>query len=148
MLKYGIVHSEVAVQKVRKTVGPKILVIDDETTILSALQIFLEQEGYQVEAISKYQGYLEGLSKSELPDLIILDILLMEEDGREVAKKLKGSAKTRHIPIIMISAHPTADKTALRAGADAFLAKPFEVDTLLETIDKLCQPRKRTVAKR
>jgi DNA-binding response OmpR family regulator len=145
VLEYGIVHLSLAVQKVRKTVGPKILVIDDETTILSALQIFLEQEGYQVEAISKYQGYLEGLNKSELPDLIILDILLMEEDGREVAKKLKGSTKTKHIPIIMISAHPTADKTARRAGADEFLAKPFEVDTLLEAIDRLCLPRKTAV---
>jgi len=115
----------------------KILVIDDETAILNALQIFLEQEGYKVEAVSSYQGYLDGLSKKELPDLIILDILLMEEDGRAVAKLLKAKAATKHIPIIMISAHPTANKTALRSGADAFLAKPFEVDVLIETIERL-----------
>lgn len=113
----------------------KILVIDDEEAILDALQIFLEQEGYDVQTIDRYDDYLEKVKT--LPDMIILDILLMEEDGREIVKKLKASPKTKDIPVIMISAHPRADKTALRFGADAFLAKPFEISLLLETIERL-----------
>lgn len=116
---------------------PKILVIDDEKAILHALQIFLDQEGYTVEVITKYGDYLDKIKPDDLPDIIILDILLMEEDGREIAKKLKNSIKTSHIPIIMISAHPYASKSALRSGADAFLSKPFEVNDLLDTIDRL-----------
>ena len=71
----------------------KILVIDDEEAILDALQIFLEQEGYDVQTIDRYDDYLENAKT--LPDMIILDILLMEEDGREIVKKLKASPKPR-----------------------------------------------------
>ena len=82
----------------------KILIIDDETAILNALQIFLEQEGYEVRAVDKYDDYFKK-HEGELPDIIILDIILLDEDGREVARQLKSSDQTKHIPIIMISAH-------------------------------------------
>jgi CheY-like chemotaxis protein len=64
----------------------------------------------------------------------------MDEDGRIIAKKLKSNPKTKHIPIVMISAHPTADKTAVRSGADVFLAKPFDASILLDIIKRLCRP--------
>ncbi len=120
----------------------KILIIDDETAILNALQIFLEQEGYDVEAVDKYEDYLEK-HEGVLPDLIILDIILLDEDGREIAKRLKSNAKTKHIPIIMISAHPNAEQTSLKAGANAFLPKPFDMDELLTTISSLLETNKK-----
>jgi DNA-binding response OmpR family regulator len=116
------------------TIKPKILVIDDEASILHAVQIFLQQEGYQVEATDRYNKMLDKVADKDLPDLIILDILLADEDGRAVAKKLKSDPRTKHIPIILISAHPTAIKTSKWSGADAFITKPFEVDTLLNSI--------------
>ncbi len=116
----------------------KILIIDDEASILNALQIFLEQEGYSVEACDNYDGHLEEIGAEDLPDVIILDILLRNDDGRSIAKKLKSSPKTRHIPIILISAHPTAFKSIKQSGADAFLAKPFSSVKLLETVGRLC----------
>lgn len=114
----------------------KILIIDDETAILNALQIFLQQEGYDVEAIEKYENLLDDKSVA-LPDLIILDIILLDEDGRAIAKRLKANSRTSHIPIIMISAHPNASTTSLKAGANAFLPKPFDIDDLLDTIARL-----------
>ena len=114
----------------------KILIIDDETAILNALQVFLEQEGYDVEAVEKYENFLESKEKN-LPDLIILDIVLLDEDGREIAKRLKANDHTKHIPIIMISAHPNAATTSLKAGADTFLPKPFDIEDLLSSITKL-----------
>jgi DNA-binding response OmpR family regulator len=120
---------------------PKILIIDDESSILHALQIFLEQEGFSVQANDKYNNILERSEDNELPDLVILDILLMEEDGRMISKKLKENPRTSHIPIILISAHPTAYKTAKHSKADAFLPKPFNPTVLLDTIERLTKSK-------
>ncbi|MGH7239222.1 MAG: response regulator transcription factor [Candidatus Saccharimonadales bacterium] len=115
----------------------KILVIDDDASVLHALGLFLAQEGYAVTTASKYRGKLKKVKPSELPDLIILDILLSEENGCVIAKGLKHNNLTANIPIVMISAHPNGKQMAGEAGADAYLPKPFEVDDLLETIDRL-----------
>ena len=111
----------------------KILVVDDEPDILEFLQELLELEGYSV-TTTKKSDYLETLSNGEMPDLILLDVFLSGKDGREIVKHLKSQQETRHIPVLMFSAHPSAEETALAAGADAFLAKPFEIDELLAKI--------------
>lgn len=115
----------------------KILIIDDDTAILHALELFLKQEGYNVEAATGYRSYFKGLDKADFPDLIVLDILLSRENGYEIAQKLKASKRTAAVPIVMISAHPDGRDMAKAAGAEAFLAKPFDMDSLLGTLDKL-----------
>jgi CheY-like chemotaxis protein len=113
----------------------KILVIDDDPDILQAVQFMLEDAGYAV--VASTQGeFLKKLDGTNQPKLILLDVLLSGLDGRDLAKRLKQQGTTRDIPIIMISAHPSAEKTALAAGADAFLAKPFDIDTMLRLVDK------------
>jgi len=111
----------------------KIFVVDDEPDILEFLQELLEQEGYTV-AITDKAEYVEKLHDVGLPDLILLDVLLSGKDGREIVKRLKSQEETRHIPVIMFSAHPSAEKTARAAGADDFVAKPFEMDEVLAKI--------------
>ena len=111
----------------------RILIVDDELDILEFLRIILEEEGYEVVTSDKGE-YLEQLHNGGLPHLILLDVLLSGKDGREIAKYLKSQEETMHIPIIMISAHPSAYKTALQAGADDFLAKPFAIGALLAKI--------------
>ncbi len=111
----------------------KLLVVDDEPDILEFLQVILEEEGYAVAVTGKGE-YLEKLNIGVLPDLILLDMWLSGKDGREIVKYLKSQEKTRHIPIIMFSAHPRAEETALKAGADDFVAKPFDIDVLLNKI--------------
>jgi CheY-like chemotaxis protein len=111
----------------------RILIIDDDADILLVLASVVEDAGYQVTAIDR-GDYLEQIDAGALPDLILLDMLLSGQDGRQIARRLKGQAATRRIPIVMLSAHPDAQREALEAGADAFLAKPFDVDALLATI--------------
>ena len=111
----------------------KILVVDDEPDILEFLQVILEEEGYTVVTSDKGE-YLEQLHNGGLPHLILLDVLLSGKDGREIVKYLKSQQETRHIPVIMFSAHPSAEWTAREAGAEDFVAKPFEIDVLLVKI--------------
>ncbi|HEY0753149.1 MAG TPA: response regulator [Ktedonobacteraceae bacterium] len=106
-----------------------ILVAEDDPAIAIMLQMMLEGAGYQV----KLQGYGHGLQQMQepFPNLLLLDMLLSGMDGREICRSLKSQDRTRHIPIIFISAQPGAQKMASEAGADAFLAKPFALDDLL-----------------
>ena len=75
-----------------------------------------------------------------LPDLILIDVLLSGEDGRKIVKHLKSQEATRHVPVIMFSAHPSAEETVMVAGADDFVAKPFELDEVLAKIAKHVLP--------
>lgn len=111
----------------------RVLVVDDEPDILEFLQIILEEEGYEV-TVSDKSEYLERLHDGGLPNLILLDVLLSGKDGRDIVKYLKSQEETKTIPVIMFSAHPSAEETARQAGADDFLAKPFSIDVLLEKI--------------
>lgn len=114
----------------------KILIIDDDIDILDALQLLLEDKGYDINVNSKGE-YAEKLieGKKELPDLIVLDIMLGNKDGRIICKQLKSSNRTKHIPIILVSAQSNSKKSSLDVGANFFLAKPFESNTLIKTIE-------------
>lgn len=112
-----------------------ILVVDDDPDILLVLQAFLEEEGYQVR-IAESGSVVERLPPQELPDLILLDMLMSGTDGRDMAKRLKHQEETKQIPVLMISAHPSAEQEARMAGADDFLAKPFEMDVLLAKVTR------------
>jgi len=111
----------------------KILVVDDEPDILEFLQELLIQEGYAV-AVAERAEYVETLCDKNLPDLILIDVLLSGKDGRDIVRRLKNQPETEHIPVIMFSAHPGAEATVLAVGADDFVAKPFEMDEILEKI--------------
>lgn len=113
----------------------KILVVDDDLDILDALKFALEDAGYEVTTTEKGE-YAENLRDTNggLPDVIILDVLLSGKDGRLICQKLKSQDDTKHIPIIMISAHPNARHSVHHVGADDFLAKPFDFDELLDAI--------------
>lgn len=115
----------------------KILVVDDDPDILDALQITLEDAGYDVTTTEK-GDYAENLRDTNggLPDVIILDVLLSGKDGRIICQKLKSQEDTKYIPIIMISAHPDAKQSVKAVGADDFLAKPFEIDDLLAKVEQ------------
>lgn len=111
----------------------KILVVDDDPDILEFLQVILEEEGYM--AVTTDKGdYVEKLHDGDLANLILLDVLLSGKDGREIVKHLKSQEETKRIPVIMFSAHPSAEETARAYGADDFIAKPFEIDILLSKI--------------
>lgn len=114
----------------------KILIVDDDADILDALQLLLEEKGYKV-TISMKGEYAEKLAegKGELPDLIVLDIMLGDKDGRVICRKLKSSKRTMNIPVILVSAHSSSKQSSLEAKATSFLAKPFETKALLQAIE-------------
>lgn len=115
----------------------KIMIVDDDEGILKAVSLFLEVEGYEV-AVRENARFMDEVSSltAEKPDLILLDMLLSGADGRVLCKKLKSQVHTKKIPIIIFSAHPTAEKTVKSAGADAFVGKPFDTRELLMKIKK------------
>ncbi|EKD90779.1 MAG: Response regulator receiver [uncultured bacterium] len=111
----------------------KILVIDDDSGIQDALAAILEFDGHEVQLEVSDERVLT-MEDRELPDLIILDLLLSGKDGKTIAKGFKNNDRLKHIPIIMLSAHPSAQQSALESGADDFLAKPFDMDVLLKKV--------------
>ena len=113
----------------------KVLIIDDNQTIVEALLVLLEMEGYRVTTRSHANNILTLLQEST-PDIILLDLLLSGEVGENIVKIIKTNQATNHIPIVLMSAHPDAKKRAKQAGADDFLAKPFDVEDLLTLIKK------------
>lgn len=113
----------------------KILVVDDDASILDAVSLILEEAGYSVQTVFKGDETYKRIAAFR-PHLILLDVLMSGNDGRHICRNLKADAHTRHIPIVMISAHPTAKEGALECGADDFLAKPFEIDDLLFIVEK------------
>ncbi|MDO8624308.1 MAG: response regulator [bacterium] len=116
------------------TMRKKVLVIDDNSGILFVLQKALKLKEYEVHVSETFAGIdaVENLA----PDLIFLDISLVGVDGREVAQELKGNDRTRHIPIVILTAYPNADELAKEAGADGYLSKPFELRELWEMTAK------------
>jgi CheY-like chemotaxis protein len=116
----------------RVTMKKRILVVDDHEDILEVVKISLEMVDYEV--TTSPTGACFQQMEDDLPDLILLDILLSGEDGREICQQLKNDEKTRHIPVILLSAHTGLLKTAQRCGADGFLAKPFRVSQLRDIV--------------
>lgn len=114
----------------------KILVVDDDESILEAIELTLTIAGYDVETSTKDGEFINQRMTKDLPNLIILDVLLSGSDGRTICKNLKNNEKTKHIPIIMTSAHPDAKSTVFEVGANEFLAKPFDINDLLKMVKK------------
>ncbi len=113
----------------------KILIVDDDKDIIEPLALILESKGYSIESISKGKLVSSKIATFK-PDLLLLDILMSGTDGREICKKLKSDTKTKDLFVIMMSAHPTASKDSKDAGADDFIAKPFETIDLLKMLEK------------
>lgn len=113
----------------------KILVVDDDLDILVVMEILLNMKGYEVEVTPKWEHAIDKIRIFK-PDLILLDVLISGNDGRTICKKLKAEEDTKHIPIIMFSAHPSAEATISEYGANDFIAKPFDVNELMEKIKK------------
>jgi len=110
----------------------KILVADDDPAIVDSVQIILELEGYNVSTTVDGET-VYGL-KRNFPDLLLLDIWMSRLDGREICRYLKDNPSTKNIPIIIISASKDVEASAVMAGADGFIAKPFEMDDLLTKV--------------
>jgi len=126
----------------------KILIVDDEEDILELIRYNLNKEGYSVEGVTSGEDAL-AKARAEVPDLVVLDLMLPDVDGLEVCKFLKNDARTSHIPIIMLTAKgEDADiVTGLELGADDYITKPFSPRVLVARIRAALRRRKMDGAK-
>lgn len=109
----------------------KILVIDDDTSINELIKINLELSGYKViQALDGIKGF--ALAKQELPNAIVLDVMMPEVDGYTVAQRIRQNDSTKNIPILMLTAlSQLNDKVkGFDIGVDDYLVKPFEMEEL------------------
>ena len=122
----------------------KILVVDDEEDILELVKHHLAREGYQIVCAGTGEKALIK-AKTESIDLIVLDLMLPGMDGLEITKVLKGDLKTRHIPIVMLTAKgEEADIVAgLELGADDYITKPFSPRVLLARVKAVLRKNSR-----
>ena len=113
-----------------------ILVIEDNPDILENIIELLEMEGYRILSANNGKEGVE-IARKFIPDLIICDVLMQEMDGHEVLHSLMESAKTNEIAFIFsTSMSENVDRAeALDLGADDYLVKPFELETLLSMVE-------------
>ena len=118
----------------------KILIVEDECELLNFMKLRLEANNYEV--ICACDGK-EGYEKAhkECPDIILLDLMLPKIDGYWVCNLLKHDSKYGNIPIIIVTAKSGGEtqELAKKCGADAYMQKPFDVETLLKKIASLLE---------
>lgn len=112
-----------------------IFIADDDEAIVDATSLMLEVSGYEV--TSTLNGAEVATALLSKPDLLLLDIWMSGVDGRDVCRQIKSQPETKNIPVLMVSASRDIKESALASGADAFLAKPFDMKALIENIEKL-----------
>ncbi len=115
-----------------------ILVVDDELYIVNILDFSLESEGFRVRSAANGEEALR-MAVDEIPDLIILDVMMPKIDGFEVCRALKAKAETKQVPIVLLTAKDRdADrKKGEEAGCDAYITKPFSPSRLIDKVREL-----------
>jgi len=112
--------------------GPLVLVVEDEAAIATMLRYNLEKQGYRVAEASDGQEALTRIQEQQ-PDIVLLDWMLPLMSGIEVCRQIRRKPSTRDLPVIMVTAR-TEDHDAVRGlntGADDYITKPFNIDSLL-----------------
>lgn len=112
-----------------------ILIADDEPNIVLSLEFVLEEEGYRVRVARDGQEALDALA-AELPDLLLLDVMLPRVSGFEVCERIRANPRWRELRVVMLSAkgREVEVRKGLALGADAYVTKPFAIKDLLAEV--------------
>ena len=133
---------ETPLQEEKVTTAPLIMVVDDSLTVRKITSRLLSREGYQVVTAKDGIDALQQMQES-MPDVMLVDIEMPRMDGFELTKNVRGDAKTKHIPIVMITSR-TAEKHrnyAKELGVNAYLGKPYQEEELLGHIQEFLKQR-------
>ncbi len=124
----------------------KILVVDDEESLAEFVCRALKQQGYMTFCAFDGDSAL-SLIYEELPDLVILDLMLPLMDGWEICRRVKSDSQTKHIPILMLTARSSPEDVVqgLDLGADDYMRKPFPLDELLARVRVLLRRTRQQV---
>jgi CheY-like chemotaxis protein len=112
----------------------KVLIVDDDRTMVSLLKILLEMDGFDVSNISMGAQLIERV-RVEKPDLILMDVFLSDADGKEILTEIRNTTDLADLKIIMTSGMDLSDQ-CMDAGANAFLLKPYTPEQLMKTIQQ------------
>ncbi len=124
----------------------RVLCIEDEEEMIDLIRLILVRKGFEVSGAT---GGQDGLQKvrEQMPDLILLDLMMPDMDGWEVYQQIKADEQTRHIPVIVVTAKAQSIDKVLGlhiAKVDDYIAKPFSPADLLESIERVIA--KKTIA--
>ena len=122
---------------------PKILVIDDDPTVISLTQGVLSSNGFEVLTAQEASQGLE-MAMKDSPQLIILDVMMPIINGFNICRLMKSQETFKHIPIILLTSRSQEQdrKIGEEVGADAYVTKPFKTEELLSKINSLLPTRK------
>lgn len=123
----------------------KILVVDDNPDICALLKNILQAEGYDVESCCEPRKMSDAIRENR-PHLLITDMLMSGVDGRTLAENLRKDPATKGIKIMMMSGHPDALNATDNPAIDEVLPKPFEIQELLDKVEKLLAKAQREPA--
>jgi DNA-binding response OmpR family regulator len=110
-----------------------VLLVDDDKDICIMVQTVLKFAGYQVQSCSN-PDQVQQIIHTSTPRLLLMDLSLSGTDGRDVCRRVKADPLSSHVRIIMMSAHSDAGKSCLEAGADDFVAKPFDMNYFISKV--------------
>jgi len=114
----------------------KVLLLDNDEGVLDVMQEALSYEGFQIKAIDSTDNIFPLIDGFD-PDLIILDYILSGVNGGEICHQIKANPKTTDLPVIIMSAYPRVIRSLGYYGCDDFIAKPFDLDDIVERIKNL-----------
>jgi DNA-binding response OmpR family regulator len=111
-----------------------IVLLDDDKDICLMVEAILRFGGYTVQSCSSPDA-LKNLLPGLRPKLLLMDMLLSGSDGRDICRQLKNNIQNSELRILMMSAHPDAERSCREAGADDFIPKPFDMDIFLQKVN-------------
>lgn len=114
----------------------KVLILDNDEGVLDVMNEALNYEGFDVKAIEATDNIFSTIDGFD-PDLVILDYILSGINGGEICHQIKANPTTTNLPVIIISAYPRVIKSLGYYGCDDFIAKPFDLDYIVERIKGL-----------
>lgn len=118
--------------------GSRIIVVEDEADIRRMLEFYLESEGFEVEGIANGGDAMDRLD-GDPPGAVILDVMLPHHDGIEILGVLRANAAWKDVPVLMLTAKGGEQDVvrAFDAGADDYVVKPFQLDSLVARLNRL-----------
>lgn len=130
------------------TVTATVLVVDDDPSIQKMLRLNLELEGYAVDSAFDGAQALERLACAR-PDLVVLDVMMPLLDGLEVLRRIRENPATADLPVILLTARSSEDDMwqGWQEGVDYYMTKPFDIDELLRSMDRLLSGRRPNAAR-
>lgn len=136
-------ESESAGKDVFKTSGMKLMLVDDNQDLLDFLREALCEEFADITSVTGGKAAMEEIVSGKLPDIIVSDVNMPEGDGFWLCSSIKSNDKYSHIPIVLLTARgeDQSQSDSYRLGADGFLAKPFEIETLMQLIRNILKKK-------